>query len=108
MISPEQPLIKSEIKRRIEQRVSDNLERYPRKIDAILLEDIEYCLWREDLYSSHFKSILEPFYSGVLEIRKVLSRLLPIRNKLSHSNTISIHKAEQCICYIDDFIDVYK
>lgn len=108
MISEEQPLVKGEIKRRIEQRVSDNPGRFPRKIDAILLEDIEYFMCRDDLYSCHFKAILEPFFSGVLEVRKVLSRLIPIRNKLSHGNTISIHEAEQCICYIGDFIDVYK
>lgn len=108
MISADQPLIKSEIKKRIEQRVSDNPGRFPRKIDAILLEDIEYFLCRDDLYKNQFKAILEPFYSGVFEVRKVLNRLIPIRNKLSHGNTISIHEAEQCICYIGDFIDVYK
>lgn len=108
MVSEDQPLVKSEIKRRIEQRVRDNPGRFPRKIDAILLEDIEYFMCRDDLYSSQFKVIFEPFYSGVLEVRKVLNRLIPIRNKLSHGNTISIHEAEQCICYIGDFIDVYK
>lgn len=108
MISAEQPLIKNEIKSRIEQRVRDNPGRFPRKIDAILLEDIEYFLCRNDLYCRHFKDVLEPFYSGALEVRKVLNRLIPIRNKLSHGNTISIHEAEQCLCYAGDFIDVYK
>lgn len=108
MISADQPLFKSEIKSRIEQRVRDNPGRFPRKIDAILLEDIEYFLCRNDLYNNHFKAVLEPFYSGASEVRKVLNRLIPIRNKLSHGNTISIHEAEQCICYIGDFIDVYK
>lgn len=108
MITVDQPLIKNEIKKRIEKRVIDNPGRFPRKIDAILLEDVEYFLCREDLYKEHFKSILEPFYSGILEVRKVLNRLIPIRNKLAHGNTISIHEAEQCICYIGDFIDVYK
>lgn len=50
-----QPLIKSEIKKRIEQRVKDNPGRFPRNIDAILLEDIEYFLCRDDLYNDHFK-----------------------------------------------------
>ena len=108
MISEGQPLVKSDIKRRIEQRVSDNPGRFPRKIDAILLEDVEYFFCRDDLYNNHFKRILEPFYSGIAEVRKVFSRLIPIRNKLSHSNMISIHEAEQCICYIGDFIDVFK
>jgi len=108
MVTTDQPLIKSEIKKRIEKRVTDNSGRFPRKIDAILLEDIEYFLCRDDLYCNHFKTVLEPFYSGILEVRKVLGRLIPIRNKLSHGNTISIHEAEQCICYTGDFIEVYK
>lgn len=108
MIKEDQPLIRSEIKKRIEQRMMDNPGRFPRKIDAILIEDIEYFLCREDLYNSHFKAILEPFYSGIAEVRKVLERLIPIRNKLSHGNTISIHEAEQCLCYTGDFVAVFK
>ena len=108
MIKEDQPLIRSEIKKRIEQRMMDNPGRFPRKIDANLIEDIEYFLCREDLYNSHFKAILEPFYSGIAEVRKVLERLIPIRNKLSHGNTISIHEAEQCLCYTGDFVAVFK
>lgn len=108
MINVNQPLFRSEIKKRIEQRMKDNPGRFPRKIDAILMDDIEYFLCREDLYNKHFKDILEPFYSGVEEVRRVLSRLIPIRNKLSHGNTISIHEAEQCLCYTGDFIAVFK
>lgn len=108
MVSDAQPLVKSGIKKRIEQRIVDNPGRFPRQIDAILMEDIEYFLCRDDLYEKHFKSVLEPFFSGIAEIRKVLGRLIPIRNKLSHGNTISLHEAEQCICYTGDFIEVYK
>lgn len=108
MVSDDQPLIKAEIKRRIEKRMTDNPGRFPRKIDAILIEDIEYFLCREDLYAKHFKSVLEPFYSSVAEVRSVLNRLIPIRNKLAHGNTISLHEAEQCICYTGDFVAVYK
>lgn len=108
MIREDQPLVRSEIKKRIEQRMADNPGRFPRKIDAILMEDIEYFLCRDDLYNSHFKAVLEPFYSGIAEVRKVLERLISIRNKLSHGNTISIHEAEQCICYTGDFIAVFK
>lgn len=107
-MSKGQPLVRNEIKKRIEQRVRANPERFPRKIDAVLLEDIEYFFCRDDLYNSQFKKILEPFYSGIPEIRKTFDRLIPIRNKLSHGNTISIHEAEQCICYTGDFINVYK
>lgn len=108
MITEGQPLVKAEIKRRVEKRINDNPGRFPRKIDAIVMEDIEYFLCREDLYERHFKEILEPFYSGALEVRSVLERFIPIRNKLSHGNTISIHEAEQCLCYTDDLITVFK
>ncbi len=108
-ITPEgQPLVKKEIKKRVETRIQNEPCRYPRKIDAVLLEDIEYFLCRDDLYGEHFKTVLEPFYSGVVEIRKVLERLVSIRNKLSHNNTISLHEAEQCLCYTGDFVEVYK
>lgn len=108
MIAENQPLVKAEIRKRIEQRVHDNPGRFPRMIDAILLEDIEYFLCRDDLYCSFFRAVFEPFFSGSPEIRRVLGRLIPIRNKLSHGNTISIHEAEQCICYVDDFVEIYK
>lgn len=108
MISDDQPLVRAEIKNRVEQRVRENPNRFPRKIDAILMEDIEYFLCREDLYIKHFKHILEPFYAGKENVRNVLERLIPIRNKLSHGNTISYREAEQCICYCNDFIDLYK
>lgn len=107
-ISLGQPLVKSELKKRIEGRMIDNPSRFPRKIDAILIEDIEYFFCRDDLYSSSFKQVLEPFFSGQSEIRSVLTRIIQIRNKVSHGGTISHHEAEQCICYTNDFIEVYK
>lgn len=108
MISDDQPLIKQEIKCRIENRIRNNPGRFPRKVDAFLLEDIQYLLCRDDLYKDHFKNVLEPFYSCPQEVRSIFNRLIPIRNKLSHGNTISIHEAEQCLCYTDDLISAYK
>ena len=84
MISHDTPLVKSEIRKRIETRVANNPRRFPRYVDAILVEDIEYFFCRDDLYSKHFKVVLEPFYSGKEEVRTVLERIIPIRNKLSH------------------------
>ena len=107
-ITDGQPLIKSEIKKRIESRVDADPKRFPRKIDAILIEDIEYFFCRDDLYASSFKQVLEPFFSGKDEIRSVLNRVIQIRNKVSHGGTISHHEAEQCICYTNDFVDVFK
>ena len=45
---------------------------------------------------------------GCEEARIYLTRLIPIRNALSHANPISIRQAEQAICYTHDFIDGIK
>ena len=103
-----QPLIKSEINKRIQDRKKGDPGRFPRDIDAILIEDLAYFFTREDLYGAHFKTVFELFYSGSEEIRSVLKRLIAIRNKLAHGNPISPHEAEQCICYTNDFIEVLK
>lgn len=103
-----QPLIKSDIKKMIAGRMEDNPSRFPRWIDAIVMENIEYFFCREDLYAQYYKRILEPFFSGVDEVRSLLKRLTDIRNKLSHGNTISIHEVEQCLCYTSDFIECFK
>ena len=103
-----QPLEKSEIRKRIESRMREDPGRYPRWIDAVLLNDIEYFLCRDDLYAKHFRRTFEPFYSGKAELGAVLDRLAGIRNKLSHGNAISVHEAEQALCYSGDIIDCLK
>lgn len=107
-IKPGCPLIKSDIKKMIAGRMKDNPGRFPRWIDAIIMENIEYFFCRDDLYAKYYKAIFEPFFSGKEEIRMVLQRLTLVRNKLSHGNTISIHEAEQSICYTNDFINCLK
>ena len=107
-VKPGQPLIKVEIKRMIENRMQENPVRFPRWIDAIVMENIEYFFCRDDLYIQYFKQIFEPFYSCKDEIRSVLKRLIDIRNKLSHGNSISLHEAEQSLCYTEDFIGCLK
>ena len=101
-------LVKNEIRNRIQDRKANDPSRYPRDIDALLLEDIIYFFTRDDLYERHFREVMEPFYSGRNEVRKTLERLVPIRNKLSHDNHISIREAEQVLCYTNDFIDSFK
>lgn len=107
-VKPGQPLIKGDIKSMIAGRMQDNPRRFPRWIDAIIMENIEYFFCRDDLYAKYYKAIFEPFFSGKEEVRFVLQRLTKIRNKLSHGNTISIHEAEQSICYTNDFIECFK
>lgn len=101
-------LIKSEISRNITDRMAENPKRFPRKIDAILMEDISYFLCKDSFYNDLFKEILENSFSGQDEIRSRMKVLKDIRNKLYHGNPISYREAEQAICYSNDFIDCYK
>ena len=43
-----------------------------------------------------------------MEAKTFLTRIIPIRNKLSHSNPISIREAERAICYSNDFVEGVK
>jgi hypothetical protein len=101
-------LIKRNILKNITDRMADNPGRFPRKIDAILMEDIEYFLCKDEFYNYFFKTILENYFSGQAEVRRLLKTLKDIRNKLYHGNPISIREAEQALCYANDFIDCYK
>ncbi len=101
-------LIKGEILRNISNRMAENPNRFPRKIDAILMEDIAYFLCKENFYNDFFKEILITGFSGQDEIKNRLKIIKDIRNKLYHGNSISYREAEQAICYSHDFIDCYK
>ncbi|MEG1957836.1 MAG: hypothetical protein RR071_08890 [Lachnospiraceae bacterium] len=103
-----QPLIKKSIIDQVEGRMATNPERFSRKIDALVFDDITYFFCRDDFYQRMFKNILETFFSGKNEVRSVLDRVVRIRNKLSHGNVVSIREAEQVVCYMNDFIDVFK
>ena len=101
-------LVKGEILRNIADRMNNNPKRFPRKIDAILMEDIAYFLCKDSFYSDFFKEILETDFSGQAEVRKRIEVVKDIRNKLYHGNSISYREAEKAICYSHDFIDCYK
>lgn len=101
-------LIKNDILKTISDRMRDNPKRFPRKIDAILMEDIAYFLCKDTFYNELFKGILENNFSGKEEVRNRIEVLKNIRNKLYHGNPISYREAEQAICYSHDFIDCYK
>lgn len=101
-------LVKNAIQKNISSRMKENPSRFPRKIDAILMEDIAYFLCKDIFYIDFFKEILEHGFSGRDEIRNRMGILTDIRNKLYHGNPISYREAEQAICYSNDFIDCYK
>ena len=102
-----QPLIKKAIKDRVNGRTKDNPKRFARWVDALAFDDLSYFFCKEEWYANLYKSAFEPFYSGVEEVRSVLSRMTGIRNKLAHGNHLSQHELEQGVCYSNDFIGVF-
>lgn len=104
-----QPLIKTEIKSHIREMMAREPERFKRPVDTLFIDQIIYFLCNQAWYGTLFKPALDYAYpQGCAEAREFLSRLVPIRNPLSHSNPISIRQVEQAICYSHDFIDGLK
>lgn len=102
-------LIKKEIRDHILTMQAKNPSRFSRPVDTLFIEQIIYFLCKKEWYDSLFKEALDYSYpQGRDEAREFLIRLVPVRNLLSHSNPISIHQAEQAICYSHDFIDGLK
>lgn len=102
-------LIKKEIVKDAIKRKANNPNRYPRLIDAMLLDDEIKIICNPNLYKNIFSKALSSAYpEGNDEARTFLNRLIPIRNKLYHSNPISIREAEKVICYSNDVLDSIK
>jgi hypothetical protein len=102
-------LIKNSLTQQVESRRNQEPARYPRKIDAVLLEDAVDIICKPELFKQHFRNALEQaFPEGREEARTFLKRLLVPRNNLAHANAISMRQAEQIICYSNDVIDSLK
>lgn len=101
-------LIKQEIIKRIEERMREKPQRFPRKIDATVMEDISYFFCKDEFYNACFRPVFKDAFAGKEDIRKRLEKMVVVRNKLSHENPISFREAEQAMCYGNDFIDAYK
>lgn len=102
-------LLKSALVKQVEERQQREPLRYPRKIDAVLLDDAVDIICNPRLYSTHFAAPLKKaFPDGREEARTFLLRILAPRNNLSHANSISVRAAEQLLCYSNDVIDSLK
>lgn len=92
-----------------QKRIDGEPGRYPRLVDAMLLDDAVNIITNPTLYNRHFSDFLkEAFPEGREEARTFMKRLIDARNPLYHANTISTRKAEQVICYSNDIIDSIK
>ena len=102
-------LLKKALRESIQNRVANNPKRYPRDIDAALLDDEIYIVCHVKLFDSFFRPVFAShFPSGREELRTFLTRIIEPRNALAHSNPLSIRQAEQVICYSHDAIEAIK
>lgn len=102
-------LIKNALAQQVATRRAAEPLRYPRDIDAVLLEDAVDIICKPDLFQNYFHPAMrEAFPDGRDEARTFLKRLLVPRNNLAHANAISSRQAEQIICYSNDIIDSLK
>ncbi len=101
-------LIKKGIVDELEERLKKDPTRYSRKIDAVLLSDAIDIICNPQLYSIFAPGLRFAFPEGRDEARTFMYRLLDPRNRLYHSNPISLHQAEQVVCYSTDIIESLK
>ena len=102
-------LFKKQMRESIQRRVAKEPDRYARRIDAALLEDVIYIVCHDKLYDRFFEPFFVSHYpQGRTELRVFLGRLIAPRNALAHSNPLSVRQAEQVICYSHDVIDAIK
>ena len=102
-------LFKKRMRESIQRRVDREPNRYARRIDAALLEDVIYIVCHSNLYDRLFKPFFVSHYPhGRDELKTFLERLVGPRNALAHSNPLSVHQAEQVICYSHDAIEAIK
>ena len=102
-------LLRKSLRESIQARVANNPKRYPRDIDAALLDDEIYIICHGKLYDRFFRSVFSSHFPfGREELRTFLTRIIEPRNALAHSNPLSVRQAEQVICYSHDAIDAIK
>jgi hypothetical protein len=102
-------IINTAIRKKIQDRMNLEPDRYPRLIDATLLEHQIDIICNPSLYNLHFAPALKTaFPEGRDEARTFLKRLEYPRNCLYHANALSVRQSEQVVCYSHDVIDSIK
>ena len=101
-------LISRNITKDMVARRAEKPDRYPRLIDAALLDDVIKIICKPVLFN-HFRDALKKaFPQGEEHARSTLDRLLAPRNALYHANPVSVRQVEQVICYSNDTIASIK
>jgi hypothetical protein len=102
-------VVKKEMAKRLADEAATNRKRYPTPLDAAYLDDVIALICNPELFKLHFSHALrQAFPEGRDEAYTFLTRLIPIRNALYHSNAISVHDAHRVLCYSLDVIASLK
>lgn len=103
------PLFKAKTAELIKGRRASDPSRYPRPLDAADFDDLVNVICKDQNYNVHFKDALGvAFPEGKQEARTFLTRVVKIRNGLSHANSITVHDAARVICYTQDVVASLK
>lgn len=105
-----QYLFRRQLRCSIMKRRGQSPKVYPRPIDAALLEDEIYIVCLPGLYKDYFRPFFKASYPHCSRdhLRFMLAKLVDARNRLMHSNPISVRQAEQVICYSYDIIEAIR
>lgn len=110
----EPPIIREKVRSQINERISKSPSgRFPRWIDATLLEHLIELICRNDLFDNYYKPhFIEIFSISFSERREylkfILEKLAIVRNALYHINPLSVRQVEQAVCYTNDILDSIK
>ena len=102
-------IIRSELSRKLVERLKAEPQRFSRDIDAALLDEQIDIICNPVLYKDHFRVALESLFPQGNEVaRTTLQRLIAPRNALYHSNPLSVHAAYRVLCYSMDVVEALK
>lgn len=101
-------VIKTRIAKDAQDRRDANPERYPRDVDAFLLDDLVDVVSNPLLYPYFRLALRQAFPDGRDEAQTFLKRLIAPRNALAHANQLTLRSAEQIVCYSGDIIASLK
>lgn len=100
-----QAIFNSQIRKHVAARLASDPGRYKRPIDTLQLDHLINVICKADVYKRFFSDAFRfEFPMGNEQLRVVMSRLVPIRNALSHANPLAIADAERVLCYCSDVI----
>ncbi len=84
---------------------SDRKWRYEIWLDASELNDLKSIINHNSIYKDYLKDVFNNTFENKSILVYFLWKLIEPRNKLYHSNPISLREAEQIFCYSHDIIE---